>query len=153
MSRARFRYGLQPLLLTRAWALDALRRDLADCNARVAQCRQRTDDLGRQVLAVDADWRTAVAGGLAVDQFMAYLRYRTHLAEALAQEETLLNDELAARVALIERFAGAMQALEAVEEHRDNEKAQFLRECAGNELKAADDHWGILQGRRADNAD
>lgn len=150
----RFRYGLQPLLLTRGWEVDALRRDLADANAAVAAQQARVDELSQRLLRADQEWRSRTgADDLSVDQFARFVRYRADLSEKLALQERLLQERQAERDGMVERLIGAQRSLEAVEEHRDAAKAQFVQQRVNMEMKMADDQWGVVQAGRTNDVD
>lgn len=147
MGAARFRYALQPLLLTRQWDLEALLRELAGQNEAVARQEAALAALrARSALAAD-EWSalSQASGHLSVDRFSMLAAYLNDLA-GLVRASALVLDQLnAERDLLIERVAAAQRAIEAIEEHRDAMQAKFVQLRASGDYKLADDQWNTLQ--------
>ena len=152
-SNSRFRYALQPVLLTRQWELDALLQDLADINNRLAGCRQAVAQLTQQMQDVSSAWQAENAQGasLTPDRFALVTRYLGDLAAQRQQREQQLTAIEQQREEMIDRVAKARRALDAAEEHRDAELVKFNREQASGQFKDADDQWSNAQTGRHDD--
>ncbi|SDF63971.1 hypothetical protein SAMN05428966_11867 [Massilia sp. PDC64] len=153
MSGRRFRYALEPLRLTRSWAVDELLAELAGYNERVAAQRAALDGLRAQLAQVRSDWLAGQTGGapLRLERIALLARYlqdggrrEAEMAGSLAALET-------ERDAVVARVAAARRALDAVEEHRGEARLAFLRARAKTDLDGADEHWSVLHGRRAEH--
>lgn len=149
MGGKRFRYPLEPLRLTRQWALDELLVLLAERNGQVAEASAALEQLKAQLEQVRQDWLAGQASGqvLALERLALLGRYLQDgavrvaaMARQLAQLEQA-RDETAAQV------TSARRALDAVEEHRDEQRAAFVRAQSSGDFKSADDHWSVLQAR------
>ena len=149
MSGKRFRYALEPVRLTRQWALDELLMTLAGHNAAVAQADAALQALRSELEAARQHWLASQSDGrtLALEQFALLSRYlHDGAARAVATERQLaqLQEE---RDATLAQVASARRALDAVEEHRDGERDAFRRARSSGDFKLADDHWSVLQSR------
>lgn len=149
MSGKRFRYALEPLRLTRQWALDALLTTLAEQNAGVAAARTTLDTLRAELEQARQHWLASQTGGqaLALEQFALLSRYLHDGATRVAGMErqlALLEQE---RDDTVAQVASARRALDAVEEHRDGQRDAFRRAQSSGDFKLADDHWSVLQSR------
>lgn len=148
MSRnGRFQYALNPVLLTRQWTLDALLLDLDRINGDLAACQKTLVKLRRDRQTAGSEWRRQVgaAHGLTVARFALVTQYLGELARQCLIEEKTVGELEQERVHLIDRVAAAKRAVEAVERHRDDERAQFQRAQMSGEFKHADDQWSTLQ--------
>jgi flagellar biosynthesis chaperone FliJ len=151
MSGARgFSYALAPVLLTRTWELDALLLELGQCNEKLAGERQQLQELQARTQEVSQAWAEAASPGAEgfsvqglelVTRFLGDLHAQTRVLEEAFAKTALERDGLIASV------TKAQRALEAVEQHRDDMKAQFVRLRASGDFKAADDQWNTLQTR------
>ncbi len=153
MSRARFRYALEPVLLTRQWALDALLLTLGEHNAAVAaQAALQAQTQARYEAAV-SDWRALAATQQAqsVQTFAMNGRYLADLARQMRAEATQMDALSAARDEVVAQVVSAQRALEAVEQHRDEMRRQYLRKRVSADFKLADDQWNTLQTGAASN--
>lgn len=145
----RFRYALEPLRLTRQWALDELLATLAQHNDAVAQASAALQQLRAQLEQARQDWLAGQAAGqtLALERMAVlggYLHDGAIRVDAMARQLAALErqrDDTAAQV------AAARRALDAVEEHRDDQRAAFRRAQGSEDFKLADDHWSVLQAR------
>ncbi len=148
MSR-RFRYALEPILMTRQWALNALLLELGEQNEALTQAQNKLANLQGTVNTAYQQWQalTSASQGLSVDGFVMHNRY---IADCLAQvkarqdEITKLNQ---ARDELIEKVVAAEKAVEAVEQHREEMHAKFLQLRASGDFKIADDQWNTILAR------
>ena len=153
MRRARFRYALEPVLLTRQWALDALLLTLGEHNAAVAaQAALQAQTQARYEAAV-SDWRALAATQQAqsVQTFAMNGRYLADLARQMRAEATQMDALSAARDEVVAQVVSAQRALEAVEQHRDEMRRQYLRKRVSADFKLADDQWNTLQTGAASN--
>lgn len=145
--KLRFRYALQPVLLTRQWDLDALMLELGEQNAAVAAQARLESAVQALAVAADAAWheRNALGQMQSVDQFMRAARYKDDLGRQ-ARELAAHSAELAAaRDELIGRVVAAQRAVEAAEQHRDTMLARFVQQRLSGDFKIADDQWNTLQ--------
>jgi predicted nucleic acid-binding Zn-ribbon protein len=150
MSSTRFRYALEPLRLARQWALDALMTDLSRLNDQIAAMLLERQEVERQIADVREQWLAAQGAGrmLASTQLELTMRYMQDAARRKAQ----LSDQHAAleqeRDGVVQQLAEARRRLEAVDEHRAEQRQAFERSRASGDFKLADDQWSILQVRR-----
>lgn len=151
-----FRYALEPLRLTRSWALDAALAALAAHNGRLAERHAALAQVLEQMAQARAGWLAAQAAqaddaALALGPMALLARYL----QDGARRRHALECELAAleseRATLAQAAAAARRALDAVEEHRDDARRAHRRARAEADLKTADDHWNVLHGRRAEH--
>ncbi len=150
-----FRYALEPVLLTRQWALDALLRELADCNALLAQRRAAHAAVQAQLAQASADWQRLGADGapVSVDRYALLSRY---LAERAGQGRALalaVAEQEQARDGLIAQVAAARRGVDAVQRDRERRCAQFVRAGQSAACKVADDQWNGMQARREQHDD
>lgn len=155
MSRgARFRYPLEPILLTRRWELDALLAELGEHNAALAAQASRVEQLQGELAAAGAEFK-AVAdsqAGLPVQRFLILSRYVGDVTLRLRGEQLELERLAALRDALAERVMAGRRALEAVEKHRDEMKTKFVQQRLSGDFKVADDQWNTLQAGMTSHA-
>lgn len=155
MGAARFRYALEPIALRRRWALDALLRDLSERNDVLARRQAECDAVLAQVALAGREWRALGAGGepVGVERFALLARY---LAERRRQAQTM-EDAIALlqreRDQVIDDVVAAQRAVDAVEEHRGEMRAEFIKARLSGEFKDADDQWNVLQIVRATDGD
>lgn len=143
MNKMRFRYALEPVLLTRRWTADSLRLLLAECNARVAaHALVEAEAMARYETASSAWHAIAFSGEVqAMQRFGLNLRYLGELARQLKEHAGLAAELLSDREDAIAQLVSAQRAVEAAEQHRDGMKKQFIQRRAGAEFKLADDQW------------
>jgi|AraplaDrversion2_2_1032049.scaffolds.fasta_scaffold01997_5 flagellar export protein FliJ len=153
MSGKGFRYALEPLRLSRSWAVDDLLAELAGQNKRVAEQRDELNTLSEQLLQARRDWLAGQASGvaLALERMALLSRYLQHGTNRQAGMQRQLDALEAERDDIAERLTAARRALDAVEEHRDEQQLAFRRERAGVDLKEADEHWNVLHGREREH--
>lgn len=148
---ARFRYPLNPVLLTRQWELDALLVELGEQNAALARQESVLGHLQQQLGAASADFKALSdsAASLPVQRFAILSRYMGDLAQQIRHEQAELarlgevRDELAARV------LSSQRGVEAIEQHRDEMESKFNQQRLSGEFKIADDQWSTLQAGMA----
>lgn len=147
MSKGRFRYALQPVLLTRQWALDALMATLAEHNAAIAEHAALEAAVLAQHASASAEWRAIAASGQAqsVERFAMSARYTADLARQVREHAVRMAELVTARDSVIAEVVAARRAVDAVEQHRDDMKQQFIRQRVSADLKLADDQWNTLQ--------
>lgn len=151
MGGARFRYALEPIALQRQWALDALLRALSDCNAELAQRRAACEAESARIAQAQQEWKQLGSDGQAVqvERFSLLSRYLADRRRTLHEMEQAMQEVQQRREALIADVAGARRGLDAVEEHRDEMRKEFVRARLSGEFKDADDQWNVLQTVRA----
>lgn len=147
MSRARFRYQLEPIRLTRQWALDALRAELAEQNAAIVRQQESIDAVQQESEALAREWSGLAAAGQAVsvERFARTTRYLSELARRVREQEAELQRLNTTRDELIEKVVMSQREVEAVEQHRDEMKQRFVQLRLSGDFKVADDQWNTLQ--------
>lgn len=147
MNGGRFKYALQPVLLTRQWALDALMLTLSEHNAALAEHAAVEAAVQASHAAASDEWRTAMAGGQAqsVQQFAMSAQYLADLGRQLREHAVRSAELTAARDEVIAQVVAARRAVEAAEEHRDEMKDQFIQKRLSADFKVADDQWNTMQ--------
>ncbi|SFV16647.1 hypothetical protein [Pseudoduganella namucuonensis] len=147
MSGGRFRYALQPVLLTRQWELDGLLVELGEANQALAQQRRELEGLRAASAAAELEWLRTGQGQqvLSVDRFTLMARYIADCRAKQGAMEVVVAQAERARDELIERITAARRALDAVEEHRDDMRGRFVRQRQSGDFKSADDQWGVMR--------
>lgn len=153
MSRAGFRYALEPVLLTRQWALNALLLTLSEHNVAIAAQAALQAATRATYDAAAAQWRTVAATQQAqsVQTFALNGRYLGDLARQLHEQVGHMAELCAARDEVIAQVVHARRALDAVERHRDEMRQQYLQKRVSADFKLADDQWNTLQTGTASN--
>jgi chromosome segregation ATPase len=146
---AKFRYALEPVLLTRQWDLDALLLDLNRVNSSLLKLKDELDKLDHDIRSAAHDWKqqSAASGHISVGGFTVMTHYMQDLAKQRVFKEQAIANIERERDALIDRVVTAQRGVDAVEQHRDEMKAEFVKLKLSNEFKFADDHWSTLQVR------
>jgi hypothetical protein len=149
MGASRFRYALEPIALQRRWTFDELQRQLGERNAELARECAARDAVLAQVAGAGEEWKALGAGGQVVtaERFALIARY---LAERRAQAEQMalaIATLQEALDALVGRMVAARRALDAVEEHREQMREEFIKARLSGEFKVADDQWNVLRAR------
>jgi hypothetical protein len=155
MSRnARFRYPLEPILLTRQWELDGLLVELGEHNAAVAGQAARVGGLQADLAAAGAEFGALAGSGvsLSVQRFLIVSRYVGDVTLRLRAEQAELERLEALRDALAERVVASQRGVEAVEKHRDEMKDKFVQQRLSGDFKVADDQWSTLQAGMTSHA-
>jgi hypothetical protein len=155
MSRnARFRYPLEPILLTRQWELDALLVELGEHNAAVAAQAARVGGLQAELAAAGAEFNALAGSGatLSVQRFLIVSRYVGDVTLRLRGEQAELERLEALRDAQAERVVASRRGVDAVEKHRDEMKDKFVQQRLSGEFKVADDQWSTLQAGMTSHA-
>lgn len=147
MKGGRFRYALEPVLLTRQWDRDALLAELGKANGAVAEQARKLAALENEMAVATADWKrnAAAAGGLTVDRLRIVNIYIHDMAARCEEEKRRLADLEHERDALAESLSRSQKAVEAVESHKDETRAAFRKVQAATAIKESDDHWSMLQ--------
>jgi outer membrane murein-binding lipoprotein Lpp len=142
MSRSRrFRYALQPVLLTRRWHYEELQRELGDLNARQAQCAAALHKLRAQQAHGHAAW---IEQARAPQELDAWLRQSAYFAAQQAKIAVLqaqMREFEQQGAELIGRLHLAQRALDGVERHRGQTEVGFLRRRMSKEYEQADEMW------------
>jgi len=143
----RFRYALEPVLLTRRWDLDGLMLELGEQNAALAAHQAVIAAADARFAAASGEWRALTAGGAAhaADRFAMLTRYLGELSRQGRENAVRLTELQAARDDVAARVMAAQRAVEAAEQHRADCKALFMQERASADFKLADDQWNMLQ--------
>lgn len=147
-SSGRFRYALEPVLLRRQWDLDALLLDLSQVNTALSRRQDALEKLNEDGRQAAEDWKRQSASGLIdVGCFARVTHYMQDLAARRAATENEIVEIERQRDALIDHVVEAQRGVEAVELHRDEMKAEFIKQRQSHDFKFADDHWSTLQTR------
>ncbi|MFJ1472377.1 hypothetical protein [Massilia orientalis] len=147
MSRTRFRYALQPVLLTRQWALDTLLLELDEHNAAVAAQAALQAETQARYQAAASDWRAMAATPQAqsVQTFAMNGRYLADLARQMREQAARMDELSAACDEVVAQVVRAQRALGTVERHRDDMRRQYIQKRVSADFKLADDQWNTLQ--------
>lgn len=143
----RFRYALEPVLLTRKWDLDKLMQALSEQNAAIAKQRLLEEVAESKVSHANGEWNATLAEGRnqSVDQFRVSTQYMGDLARQVREHAAKTAEMVALRDELIQRVITARRSVDAAEQHRDEMKAHFVQQRLSGEFKIADDQWNTLQ--------
>jgi serine phosphatase RsbU (regulator of sigma subunit) len=151
--KLRFRYALEPVLLTRQWDLDALMQTLAEQNAVIATHGASAAATQASIASAGAAWQAKAASGQfqSVDQFVLATAYMGDLSRQAREQAVRMSELVTERDELAERVVSAQRAVQAAEKHRDEMRAQFVQQRLSGEFKVADDQWNTLQSGAASN--
>lgn len=146
----RFRYQLEPLRLTREWALDAARLALTRQNTELAEAEQASAEARQRLAQAQEQARALVATGQALpvqslQQHGRYLGWLDGAARQTEQQRLLQQQE---RDALAGQLATAQRALDGLERHRKQMRQAFRRTLAQDEARQTDELWAVLQAGR-----
>ncbi|WP_426104797.1 hypothetical protein [Massilia sp. TSP1-1-2] len=146
MKQARFRYALEPLLLTRRWKLDDLLRILAEHNAQLHSLAAEGAALQSQYAAADSLWKavTQETSAQPVQRFAMHARHLGDLVRQLREHGARMTALAAARDDVIATVVTARRSLDAAEQHRDAMEDRFHRMRMSADFKLADDQWNTL---------
>jgi flagellar export protein FliJ len=143
----RFRYALEPVLLTRQWSRDALLVELGNANSAVAEQVSKLEALEKElaVAATDSKANAAASAGLSVDRLRITTTYMRDLAARRNETKQRLTELEHERDELTQQLARSQKAVEAVESHKEESKLAFRKIQAAAAIKESDDHWSMLQ--------
>lgn len=143
----RFRYGLQPVLLTREWEVDRLRTDMAAQAAALALAEQAVRAARAELADVAEQWMAASAAGqvLGVDRLVRLAHYAADRRQHVAVCQAELERVEAARLELAGQLAAAQRALEGLQEHRAKQRDAYWQAKLSGECRAADELWLAAQ--------
>ena len=146
----RFRYPLQPILLTRQWDLDALLSDLASIRQSIAILQRDLQKLQNQGAALAAGWKreSEIRNDMNVDQFVTAARFMHDLSMKIRSIRNSVEEWQKKEISLLDSIMRAKRGIDAVEHHRDELRAEFFKSKSKEQFKALDDHWAILQERK-----
>lgn len=153
MSSMRFRYALEPVLLTRQWDLDALMQNLGEQNGAIAAFALTQAATLASIADAGAAWQAKTASGQfqSVDQFVLATTFMADLSCQAREHAAHMAELVARRDELAESVVCAQRGVEAAEEHRDEMQAAFIRQRLSGEFKIADDQWNTLQSGAVNN--
>lgn len=151
--KARFRYALDPILLTRQWSLNALLVELGESNEKIAIEQKNLALLKEKVNTAYAEWQALsnVAQVVSVQRFAMHNHYIGDLLTQVKKLELHIEQQNKERDELIEKVVAAQRAVEAVEQHRDEMKARFVKLRLSGDFKIADDQWNTIQAGMVSN--
>ena len=87
-----FRYGLQPVLLTRRWLYERLQRDLGDVNRVLRQHEEVLRRVQRECDAACAEWVALTHAEYRPDEFLRHHGFIARLREEEGRCHDLLRD-------------------------------------------------------------
>lgn len=147
-TKAKFRYPLEPVRLKRQWELDALLLDLSQLNGMLDTLKSDLDKMDEEERRVADEWkRQSASDAIDVSHFMRMTHYMQELSVQREARKKELADMERQRDLLIDRVVAAQRGVDALESHRDDMKAEFIKMRQSSDFKAADDHWSTLQTR------
>jgi hypothetical protein len=151
----RFRYALEPVLLTRRWELDALLLALAERNAAIVQQEALQEGVRASLAAAALQWEQTTAAGKShsVDAFVLNNRYVGDMSRQARELAGQMAELVLRRDEAIDAVVLAKRAVEAAEQHRDDTQAQFVRQRLSGDFKVADDQWNTLQSGAVTHGD
>jgi flagellar export protein FliJ len=142
MSRAaRFDYPLQPVLLTRQWQLDALMQDLSAKLGQLQEAEQEVARISTEMAQVNAAAQLEAGQILQPDRLARVNRYLMQLGNLLQNQRQQVQSLQQEHGQLQQQVAEARRALDAAEQHRDEEQAKFTREQLSSQFREQDDGW------------
>lgn len=143
MSRSRFRYALEPVLLTRRWALDALLATLTAHNAQMTALAAEEARVKERYQGARAAWQAMSGGREAqpVQRFALNAGYLGELARQLRTHSARLDELAGLRDELIGKVVSAQRAVEAAEQHRQAMQDLFIQRRLRIDFQLADDQW------------
>ncbi len=150
----RFRYALEPVLMTRQWDLNNLLVELGEKNEELAEEQNKLVNLQENVNTAYQDWRKLEGRqqGLSVEQLTMYSRFVADLLAQVAVMQSTIAELTTQRDELIDKVVAAQKAVEAFEQHRDEMKEKFMQLRLSGDFKIADDQWNtILAGVEAND--
>lgn len=152
---ARFSYPLEPVVLQRRWALDALLRELSECNDVLAQRNVEREALLSQMAQTSREWKTlgSDGGSVHVERFMLLSRYMAERQRQLDHMTQVIAQLALERDQVVDKVAAGRRALDAIEDHRDEMRQLFIKSRLSDEFKNADEQWNGSQTIRAANVD
>ncbi len=142
-----FHYVLEPVALTRQWALDALLVTLGECNTALAARMTERDALRAQLAQASSEWTALGRGGepISVDRFALVARYVGDCGERLQQMDLAVQHLQQDCDAALDQVVTARRAVDAMDEHRGAMWREFLKDRQSGEFKVADDLWNGKQ--------
>lgn len=149
----KFQYALQPVLLTRQWALDDLLLELKDLKLQLQTLTDACSEIDENMRQAGQDWiaQSAKAEGLNVNVMHALRSYVQDLSAQLTAKQTekaTLQEKLDA---LVDRVVEAQRGIDAVEEHKGKMKSAFDQLRASDAYKVSDELWSGLQAYKGSN--
>ncbi|HEX7650897.1 MAG TPA: flagellar FliJ family protein [Noviherbaspirillum sp.] len=147
MKRERFRYVLEPVLLTRQWQRDALLAELGNANAEVAEQSRILAATENEINATIFDWKKGVSTseGMTTARLHIANVYLRDLASRREEQRRKLVACEKKRDALADRVSRSHKELEAVESHKEKVRAEYRKMEMAAAIKESDDHWSMLQ--------
>ncbi len=149
----RFQYALQPVLLTRQWALDDLLLELKDVKQQLQKMTDVCCEIDENMKQAGQDWivQSGKAEGLNIDVMRALRSYVQDLStqlQAKQNEKRVLQEQVDV---LVDKLLEAQRGIDAVEEHKGKMKSAFNQLRASEAFKISDDQWSSLQAYKGSN--
>lgn len=148
-----FQYALQPVLLTRQWALDDLLLELKEAKQQLQEAVDACRELGERMQQAGQEWmvQSDKAAGLNVELMRVLRSYIQDLSTQLLARENERADLQQQVDALVDRVVEAQRGIDAVEEHKGKMKKAFEQLRASDAFKISDDQWSSLQAYKGTN--
>jgi flagellar biosynthesis chaperone FliJ len=149
----RFRYPLEPVLLMRQWARDALLADLSRVNASMSALRSELAVLARQSGATASGWnqRSRDTNDFSPGAYRVVTAFLQDMARQGAARQAALDALDREAAALIEKVVATGKALQVVERHRERVEKEFDQARACADCKLADEQWSAQHSRKDDH--
>ena len=149
----RFKYALEPVLLTRKWDLDALLLDLSKTNEELTLAQHTHDTIVAQIAQLKQEWAelSQLNETISIDRFNMMLTYLGDLENRVKDQLQVILKIKEQRDALIDKVVASQKALEAVEEHKGQMRELFIKLRMSGEFKIADDQWNMMQSGEEKN--
>jgi len=137
----RFGYALEPLLRQRRWQLEALEARLARAAAEIREAESALADLRGRLEKERASAARTLAASLEPARHLRTLRFLAWLEGMVRDAERALAELRARRAELAAEHLGATRRVEALERHREECVADFVREEERRVASEADRDW------------
>lgn len=147
MKGNRFRYVLEPVLLTRQWDRDGVLAELGKANGAVAEQAIKLEALDKAMAAATGDFKRSaeMPAGLSIDRLRISTTYIHDLGARREEAKQILADLECERDELVEQLTRSQKSVEAVESHKKDSLLAFRRIQVAAAIKESDDHWSMLQ--------
>jgi flagellar biosynthesis chaperone FliJ len=137
----RFHYALEPLRRQRQWRLDALQAQLGRIQRDIEQAELSLADV-RAEHARESELAARAAGErLDPGSYARLLRWLSQLSCTIHRREQALTELRSSRTQVSAECLAQQRKVDVVERHRDECRAEFVREEQGRLSAEADRDW------------
>jgi flagellar export protein FliJ len=139
----RFFYPLEPVLLMRQWARDALVSDLSRINTSISAMHRELAMLDQEDRETASAWnqRACNTDGFSPAAYAVVTAYLRDRAQQGAVRQSMLDALEQDALVVVQKMVDASNALRAVEQHRDHVHQNFDKASARAECRLADEQW------------